>query len=1103
MDHLVKPIAYCILALHWFNPLVWIAFVLFCKDIEYACDEKVLKNAAADIRKEYATALLECASKRSFLAACPIAFGEVSVKERVKKTMNYKRPLLWVIIVSVLLCALVAVLFFTAPMDEESAPNTPSEEQTSSEASTELSIEESTESSIEESSVTEPSEPEESQPEESQPDESEPEVSEPEVSEPEVSEPEVSEPEVSDPPEEPVIPPTLELPPETETKLEKEFRFEIGVDHPWAYTATYHDFGDYADPEFPISFYVDQKGNYYGVSYSLGWWNQLVCLNTGETLPYEFNKTVSNAIFDEELVYVTTEDGYVRVFDISEGMENGVLTDEWNPWDRFGHDGVLRLYNGEVLFFSKATTGPVCTLDGEPIERKDAYQYVTRADQVVTKLEDGTFAVFRDKGVCSHYATCNSSEWLGLEHQVHRTYTDQYSTRETVYTCHGANGEVVSRVLISEDRSYWYEPCNIGIYACIIRHYKPRTVSVNGTVFENVVGYKAFWGPEGKLCVIILYPDHGEFYTVTGITHEEMTPVTEENAEKPEMPTIITIHSLEREDLVEFLEDPAGYAWDKGWIGNIPADGVPGHVTQAYDRIYFRPDFLELYNDHAVMERYLLSRGVSCTVTKVAFFESLIAPFTLYVETADGTLYFIGVEDHTDSYTYTLYTEKEYVGSFLEKPIKIVINGKELQSEFTFCRYGEYAEIPFIATMDALGADLYWRREGYAEITMGANTCYVDTRDSSLQYGGVYPTASLPFSPKYGDEIILRTDTLQEFFKAFCHGVTVRVDAEESVVYIDNQYADTIECYFSPDGKSVLYAVWNEDEAYDWYRIVGDGEPEALPIDIQPYRDSMKRWANDFSVVYFTNINQSTFLSCLYKWDENGEVSLLSETCYADALSVLYEDGSFYFQERTTVSYDTFIENDLGEAGEEPMAWVSRMRARLATVYYYDGNEKKLAAENVWCDATSWDPYAAEASGGAYLTLDPGEKVKLSTILEIVGENRNVGWLDKAMRAFAKCIYTVKDQYYTVDLDRASVAIIAKDAKHLAVLSDWDPHTEFGTLYLVKIGEQGVEEVTLISEKISSKEPMRMNAYFSGSNYLVYRADGAERDTYVQIGDQS
>lgn len=156
MDHLVKPIAYCILALHWFNPLVWLAFVLFCKDIEYACDEKVLKNAAADIRKEYATALLECASKRSFLAACPIAFGEVSVKERVKKTMNYKRPLLWVIIVSVLLCALVAVFFFTSPMNEESAPATSSEEsvpEVSSEAvSEDVSLEESMDTSDEESS---------------------------------------------------------------------------------------------------------------------------------------------------------------------------------------------------------------------------------------------------------------------------------------------------------------------------------------------------------------------------------------------------------------------------------------------------------------------------------------------------------------------------------------------------------------------------------------------------------------------------------------------------------------------------------------------------------------------------------------------------------------------------------------------------------------------------------------------------------------------------------------------------------------------------------------------------------------------------------------
>ena len=299
-----------------------------------------------------------------------------------------------------------------------------------------------------------------------------------------------------------------------------------------------------------------------------------------------------------------------------------------------------------------------------------------------------------------------------------------------------------------------------------------------------------------------------------------------------------------------------------------------------------------------------------------------------------------------------------------------------------------------------------------------------------------------------------------------------------------------------------------KDEGFDWYRIVGDGAPEALPVEGQLYQHhthelKILRWTDDFSKVYFTIFDYDGTGTGLFEWGADGKTTRLSKNCDQDSLSQFYEDGSFYFQEITLVTYDTFIENDLGAAGEEFMAMISGWSTRMATVCYYDGNEKKLAAENVWCDATGWDPYAAEAAGGAYLTLDPDEKVKLSAILEIVGENRNVGWLDTAMRAFAKCTYTVKDQCYTVDLDRASVAIIAKNAKHLAVLSDWDPHTEFGTLYLVKIGEQGVEEVTLISEKITSKEPMRMNAHFSGSNYLVYRTDGAERDTYVQIGDQS
>ncbi|MBR4054763.1 MAG: hypothetical protein IKK06_08205, partial [Clostridia bacterium] len=1003
---------------------------------------------------------------------------------------------LWVIIVSVLLCALVAVLFFTAPMDEESAPNTPSEEQTSSEASTELSIEESTESSTEESSGAEPSEPEESQPEESQPDESEPEASEPEVSEPEVSEPEISEPEVSEPPEEPVIPPTLELPPEGELKAELQLRFDIGPGHTVQYGGEYYEFPEYATPMLYYGIVADGKGNFY-----LEKSKTLIRINDSKEFPYQFSESFAQVIFLEDDLYVHTVDGYVRRFDISAGFENGTLTGEWKRYERFNGDGSIRLVDGRILF--RDEQGQYSTLDGDLVESKEPYTFVPSAEQVVTKLEDGTFAVHDSYDKRRHYIHCLGGEGLTIVHSADTFWTDTHSVSQTEYFLFDRNGELCSRLMLRREAGYQYRPCKIECNNCTIEYYHPKTLYFNGMVFEDVIFDTVLYGEDGTFYLMVLHPHYGEIYAITGgVAHEEFLSSEGWMDDIDDLPILVSIDMMKRDALLEFLADPRTYSFRGGW--DIPVNGIPGYPTLNYETFYLKPDLLEIATDHSAMEAFLKKRGITCDVTEIHLFEAAITPFTLFVKTGDGTLYFIGVEYSEDVYTYTLYTEEEYLAAYYPYPLTIMVDGKKLETDDPFVIYGEYAELPLVAIMEALGAKLEWKYDDYVGITWGGNQCWIDTDYSSLKYGEQRFHAVMDrYSLYKGNDVTFRSDTLQEFFKAFCHGVTVRVDAEESVVYIDNQYADTIECYFSPDGKSVLYAVLNEDEAYDWYRIVGDGEPEALPIDIQPYRDSMKRWANDFSVVYFTNINQSTFLSCLYKWDENGEVSLLSETCYADALSVLYEDGSFYFQERTTVSYDTFIENDLGEAGEEPMAWVSRMRARLATVYYYDGHEKKLAAENVWCDATGWDPYAAEASGGAYLTLDPGEKVKLSAILEIVGENRNVGWLDKAMRAFAKCIYTVKDQYYTVDLDRASVAIIAKDAKHLAVLSDWDPHTEFGTLYLVKIGEQGVEEVTLISEKITSKEPMRMNAYFSGSNYLVYRADGADRDTYVQIGDQS
>lgn len=118
-DHWIKPLGFLILAVYWFNPLVWIAYILLCRDIEAACDEKVIAQMDGNTRKEYASALLGCAVNRRRIAACPLAFGEVSVKNRIKSVMSYKKPAFWVIILAVVACIAAAVCFLTNPETTE------------------------------------------------------------------------------------------------------------------------------------------------------------------------------------------------------------------------------------------------------------------------------------------------------------------------------------------------------------------------------------------------------------------------------------------------------------------------------------------------------------------------------------------------------------------------------------------------------------------------------------------------------------------------------------------------------------------------------------------------------------------------------------------------------------------------------------------------------------------------------------------------------------------------------------------------------------------------------------------------------------------------
>lgn len=119
-DHLIKPLGFAILSVHWFNPLVWLAYVLLCRDIEAACDERVIKEMTHEQRQSYSATLLRCSVHRRRIAACPVAFGETAIKGRIKNVMNYKKPTVWLVLLSMLLSVVLAGCFLTDPVKDPS-----------------------------------------------------------------------------------------------------------------------------------------------------------------------------------------------------------------------------------------------------------------------------------------------------------------------------------------------------------------------------------------------------------------------------------------------------------------------------------------------------------------------------------------------------------------------------------------------------------------------------------------------------------------------------------------------------------------------------------------------------------------------------------------------------------------------------------------------------------------------------------------------------------------------------------------------------------------------------------------------------------------------
>lgn len=119
LDHFWKPLGFVLLSVYWFNPVLWIAYIFLCKDIELACDERVIRKMNTEEIKSYSSTLLNYSISRKMISVCPLAFGEVHVKKRIKNVLHYKRPAFWVIVLAVVSCITVAVCFLTNPLKPE------------------------------------------------------------------------------------------------------------------------------------------------------------------------------------------------------------------------------------------------------------------------------------------------------------------------------------------------------------------------------------------------------------------------------------------------------------------------------------------------------------------------------------------------------------------------------------------------------------------------------------------------------------------------------------------------------------------------------------------------------------------------------------------------------------------------------------------------------------------------------------------------------------------------------------------------------------------------------------------------------------------------
>ena len=541
--------------------------------------------------------------------------------------------------------------------------------------------------------------------------------------------------------------------------------------------------------------YTDKKGTLYFYDYQT-----LHCINSGETLPYKLSFNVSSVVIWNSLVYCLKENGSILTFDISAGLSKGVLLEETPPAEDFAGCS-LYMHNGELLLCNYRRN-IVCNLQGESRQLPYGLSAVS-SEKFFEYTEDGRYLIYNQGAQEPYrYSGCDENGITLALPGTHYLYGEKFNWWEEPYLRFDKDGNVISRVIVVQEHTRVHEPCKIpfstnsGEQRTAIAQ-KFYTVRINEFEVENLIDYKLIWNGDGTCYLLAVTAEYVELYHITpGVTHKELTPRTEENSTEKECKTIITLYRLDEEEAMEMLTASLDFTLPKG--DNITEEHIPYFETNLYEGFWLREDFLALFDDYRNLEDKLKSYGVDCKVKEAVLLESALLPITIRITTTDGKLYFLAVKDsrfdyksshHTYDppfYTYTFYTEEDYVNAFLQIPVTVLVNGKEIETHLKPVTYGGYADIPFIAVMTAMGAEIQWTDEynDRALITLGGNTCSVDTYTSSMWYKHSYATVSQPFDPKTGNEVILRTDVLQQFFDDFCPGASIRIDTETYTVYI-------------------------------------------------------------------------------------------------------------------------------------------------------------------------------------------------------------------------------------------------------------------------------------------------------------------------------